>query len=69
MQRLLNGEDCETLFLFSQYKNNTVSFSSDKPMCHSFTPIVTDPVIQQSIFRNQVGQALDAMDDIAYLLL
>jgi hypothetical protein len=68
MRWLLNGEDCKSLFLFSQYKNNTVSFSSDTPMCHAYTPIVTDLVIQQSIFRNQVGQALDATDDIACLL-
>ncbi len=69
MRRLLQREDSNNLFLFSQYKKHTVSFSSDTPMCHSYTPIVTDPVIQQSIFWIQVGQALDAMDDTVHLLL
>ncbi len=55
MRWLLQREDSYTLFLFSQYKKETVSFSSDTPMCHSYNPIMTDPVVQQTIFWNQVG--------------
>ena len=63
----LHTEDSETTYLVSTYKKKTISFPGT-PLCHSCTPIVTDVAIRQRIFENQVGRALDAMDDIAHLL-
>ena len=63
MQRLLHREDQKTKFLFSSYKTQTISYLGSPP-CHSYIPTVTDPVVRQRIFENQVGQAFDATDAI-----
>jgi hypothetical protein len=56
------------MFFFSLFETRHVYF--DRALaCHSDTPVVSDPKIQQNILGNKVGLALTATNNVADLLL